>query len=373
MLRRLGALTGATLFMFGIVATVFADAANPDTVNVQIDGSTVTLSGSWSWFSRQHLGCDAATDRMVGWAVDWGDPNDPGNQVGTSGFFVGTATDNAVHSAFDCGSINADDFPVGTWGPISHTYTESGDYDVCVLMYDIHRTGQDHHIVQTGNHGLIASGPDRNRDNSAETNGVTPTGGEGGPCIAARFHISAIQVEKSASASSVPAGGGEVTFTYTVTNVGQAALSNVSLVDDKCSPLGFVDGDTNGDSKLDLGETWTYDCTKAIVASETNVVIVTAQDETTEPVTDVSDDATVTVEVAPATPAPPTAVPTPVQSVLAATNAPGTTVPPTSTIGDPPRSTGSALPGVLMALGLVTLLSSLLMPSRAQIRERTKR
>ena len=66
-----------------------------------------------------------------------------------------------------------------------------------------------------------------------------------------------IQVDKSADATQLPAGGGDVTYSYEVTNVGNVALSGVVVSDDKCSPVTYVDGDSDHDSKLDLNETWT--------------------------------------------------------------------------------------------------------------------
>ena len=59
-----------------------------------------------------------------------------------------------------------------------------------------------------------------------------------------------IQVDKSADTDSLPAGGGDVTYSYDVTNVGNVALSNVSVSDDKCSPVTYVSGDSDHDSKL---------------------------------------------------------------------------------------------------------------------------
>jgi uncharacterized repeat protein (TIGR01451 family) len=363
-LRRIGALLGAFLLTFGIVATVFADAANPDTVNVQVSGTTVTLTGTWSWFSRGTAVC--APHRSVGWAVDWKDPNDPGNPVGATGWNVGTALDNTVHTTGDCGTSNGS-FPVGNWGPVSHVYTQAGDYTVCVLMYDLQTDRATGIIPATGDHSFTAGGPNRNTDNSAETNGLTPTGGQGGPCIAARFHISAIKVVKSANPSSLPAAGGNVTFTYTVTNSGQGPLSNIVISDDKCSPITFVGGDTNSDTKLDVTETWTYTCTKHITSTETNVVTVTGTDQNKDPVTDVTDHDTTTVPVAAAT-----AGPTPFQSVLAETAAPVVTLPPTDGVAGP-APTSPNINVILMGLGLVIFLSSLLAAAGARVRSRSHR
>lgn len=81
-----------------------------------------------------------------------------------------------------------------------------------------------------------------------------------------------IDIEKSATPTTLPAGGGSVTYGYTVTNIVQGApLSNVTVTDDTCAPVGFVGGDANVDSLLQSGETWTYSCTMNLTEATTNV------------------------------------------------------------------------------------------------------
>ncbi len=84
-----------------------------------------------------------------------------------------------------------------------------------------------------------------------------------------------IHVTKVPSPLALNAGGGMVTYTEKVTNPGTVALSNVHLNDDKCSPMKFVSGDTNGDSKLDTNETWTYTCRTRL--SKTTLNTATAE------------------------------------------------------------------------------------------------
>jgi hypothetical protein len=87
----------------------------------------------------------------------------------------------------------------------------------------------------------------------------------------------AISLVKTVSAASV-APGETVTFTLTVTNTGDIALSNVVMTDDTCSPLSGPAGDTGSDSILDPAEVWTFTCSMAINQNTTNVATVTARD-----------------------------------------------------------------------------------------------
>ncbi|MDP2299802.1 MAG: ice-binding family protein, partial [Actinomycetota bacterium] len=65
-------------------------------------------------------------------------------------------------------------------------------------------------------------------------------------CAAERL----IDITKTASPTSLPAGGGTVTYTYTVTNPGTVEFSDVVVTDDMVSPVTYVSGDTNGDGIL---------------------------------------------------------------------------------------------------------------------------
>ncbi len=74
---------------------------------------------------------------------------------------------------------------------------------------------------------------------------------------------------------TLPNGPGNVTYYYAVKNfLRELSLTEVGVVDDKCSPVKFVGGDDNGDSRLDYSETWRYVCTTKV--SETTQSIATA-------------------------------------------------------------------------------------------------
>jgi len=136
------------------------------------------------------------------------------------------------------------------------------------------------------------------------TNVATATGHYGDQTLTAKDNVTVtvaaptvgISVDKSADKTDLPATGGDVTYTYLVTNTGQVALSSVTLGDDKCDAPVFVSGDTNSDSKLDLTETWTYTCAMTLTETTTNVATATGHygDQTVE----AKDNVTVTVAAA---------------------------------------------------------------------------
>lgn len=86
-----------------------------------------------------------------------------------------------------------------------------------------------------------------------------------------------IHVTKIPSPLSLPSEGGAVTYTEKVTNPGTVALSNVTLTDDKCSPLNYVSGDVNGNSKLEPSETWTYTCRTTLSRTTTNTATASGE------------------------------------------------------------------------------------------------
>ena len=86
-----------------------------------------------------------------------------------------------------------------------------------------------------------------------------------------------IHVTKVPSPLKLVAGSGTVTYTEKISNPGTVALSNVRLTDDKCSPMKYISGDTNGDSKLDTTETWTYTCKTNLTKTTTNTAIASGE------------------------------------------------------------------------------------------------
>jgi hypothetical protein len=96
--------------------------------------------------------------------------------------------------------------------------------------------------------------------------------GEAGPgyCISPD-----ISVEKAANSTAI-ASGDTVVYTYTLTNPGDVPLSDISLSDDKCSPVTLsAGGDSNGNSQLDLSEIWIYTCSTVLSTDTTNTATAT--------------------------------------------------------------------------------------------------
>lgn len=84
-----------------------------------------------------------------------------------------------------------------------------------------------------------------------------------------------IDVVKVPSPLALPLGPGLVTYTYTVRNIGTVPMTDVTLVGDTCSPIVLVSGDTDGDSKLDVNETWIHTCSTTLTETHTNTVVAT--------------------------------------------------------------------------------------------------
>jgi uncharacterized repeat protein (TIGR01451 family) len=86
-----------------------------------------------------------------------------------------------------------------------------------------------------------------------------------------------IHVTKIPDPLALSVDGGLVTYTETITNPGTVPLSHVTLSDDKCSPLTFVSGDINDDSKLDPTESWVYTCQTNLTETTTNTAVATGE------------------------------------------------------------------------------------------------
>ena len=84
-----------------------------------------------------------------------------------------------------------------------------------------------------------------------------------------------IDVVKVPSPLALPAGPGAVTYTYTLRNIGTVPVTDITMVGDTCSPIVLTSGDTDADSKLDVTETWVYNCSTTLSKTHTNIVTAT--------------------------------------------------------------------------------------------------
>lgn len=91
------------------------------------------------------------------------------------------------------------------------------------------------------------------------------------------IEMRAIDIEKVASAAFVTATT-PVTYTYTVRNPGTRPLGDISVTDDRCTPVVYIGGDTNTDTVLTPDEAWTYACTAEIEFATLNTAVVTGMD-----------------------------------------------------------------------------------------------
>lgn len=89
-------------------------------------------------------------------------------------------------------------------------------------------------------------------------------------------HTPSIGVTVVPSPSALPRGAGDVTYKYAVKNFSkEIPLSNIELTDNRCTPVKFIEGDDNDDSKLDFKETWRYTCKTKVYATTQNAAKVT--------------------------------------------------------------------------------------------------
>jgi uncharacterized repeat protein (TIGR01451 family) len=241
------------------VGIVAADSPNPDpnfptiatTAVLNGDGSTtITLNGNWYWPTHKS---DCNTDRYAaGWAIDWNDPNQPGNPLATLNgqlISVGVAKanqynpwDNLTHF-YDgpnpprCGVYDpAKGYNSGAWGPMTHTYAPGiSTFAPCVVTYDIHGSAD-----KGPNSGDLYAGDgvDQNgnavkhaHDNSVETNKSTPAGNG---CYSATLQPD-LEIVKTAPTQVTV--GDSFTYGLAVSNVGTVTVASPVVTDDIPSDL----------------------------------------------------------------------------------------------------------------------------------------
>ena len=132
--------------------------------------------------------------------------------------------------------------------------------------------------------------------NTATVTGTPPTGPDITDTDTADVTVESpgMVVTKTPPTQTVVSGG-TANFTITAQNTGNVALSGVVIDDPLCDSLTGPTGDTNTNSILDVGETWSWACTvNNVTADFTNTATVTGTPPTGPDVTD-TDTADVTV------------------------------------------------------------------------------
>ncbi len=84
--------------------------------------------------------------------------------------------------------------------------------------------------------------------------------------------------------------GDQVTYNYTVTNLGLAPAKNVTVSDDVCGAPTYASGDVNGNGLLEPGETWLYTCAHTVDPTDPNPLKNDANVTTTSFDTDPSNN-----------------------------------------------------------------------------------
>ena len=111
--------------------------------------------------------------------------------------------------------------------------------------------------------------PALTHDNTATATTFEGVNGSGSVSVAVvqNPHVTLVKSATVADGSA-NAAGDIINYTITLTNAGNMTLTGVTVTDSPVLNLTFVGGDTDGDNKLDLTETWTYTASHIITQDE---------------------------------------------------------------------------------------------------------
>ena len=132
------------------------------------------------------------------------------------------------------------------------------------VNYTVKQSDIDNHGYPTTNSGELV--------NRATVAGQTPQGAittvTSNDTSVPLQSLAAYSIEKTANKAAILAVGDVVRYTITVKNTGDAAISNVVVNDPMLSNAALANPATDANSKLDVGETWTYQADYTVKQSD---------------------------------------------------------------------------------------------------------
>ncbi|HTM54546.1 MAG TPA: VCBS repeat-containing protein, partial [Pirellulales bacterium] len=135
----------------------------------------------------------------------------------------------------------------------------------------------------SGNYSNIGTANGSYIDSAGHSRSDTATDGSSYYGAMPQIAINKVTVDGATSGDGLNILTGEaITWRYTVTNLGNVSVSNIAVTDNQpgVTPV-FQSGDTNNNSKLDLGETWVYTANgTAITGNYSNLGTVSGTDTT---------------------------------------------------------------------------------------------
>ncbi|HLF28034.1 MAG TPA: right-handed parallel beta-helix repeat-containing protein [Anaerolineae bacterium] len=180
----------------------------------------------------------------------------PGSLTVTKTVNWGSATPNPAQTFEIC--IAGPSYPGGNCQTI--------DYDGGMLTWS---------NLQPGDYTITETDPGASWVVSISGSPATVTsGGAANASVTNTLVQAGIAIDKQGPV--IASGGGPVTYNYQVTNPGTVPLSNVSVTDNRCSPVSYFSGDADTDNQLDPGETWLFTCTYTPVFNPLNKLTNTA-------------------------------------------------------------------------------------------------
>lgn len=310
-------------------AVISCTGQDNGSISLAPGGSIECASSSSSWFSgahAQHANTATATGTPEGTSATVVDTDDSHYRPVLScpyGERPGRIIVDIFDNTPDGGGMLGNGLDPDTLGPISADIP-AGEYTVRWASYDAHDFKGETNPGQTEEIWNIAIGGATsdptsdipwNEDFASGTmastltvasaaDGITVhhpgTVGEINSvyaiCVALDPLVPSVDITKSTEDSVVP-NGEAATFTITVTNDGDVPLTDVSVSDPLTPACDFSTGDTTTvpggtfDGSLDVGETFSYECTTdALSEGFVNVATVTGTPPTGAPVTDDDDE-----------------------------------------------------------------------------------